>query len=69
MPEEIKDLLERVPFEPFFIVTSSGERYLVDNPHAVALMTGRVFIAPKDEKLAFVKIGQITALEAGPMAA
>jgi hypothetical protein len=69
MPEDIKELLERSPFEPFVIVTSSGEKYLIDNPHAVALMTGRVFVAPKNEKWAFIKIGQITALEAAPKAA
>jgi hypothetical protein len=69
MPEDIKELLERMPFEPFVIVTSSGEKYLIDNPHGVALMTGRVFAAPRNDKWAFIKIGQITALEAAPKAA
>ena len=69
MPEDIKELLERSPFEAFVIVTSSGEKYLVDDPHSVALMTGRVFVAPKNDKWAFIRIGQISALEAAPKAA
>ena len=69
MPEDLKDLLERTPFEPFVIITSSGEKYRVDDPHAVALMTGRIFVAPHGEKWAFIMIGQITALESAPKAA
>jgi hypothetical protein len=69
VPDDIKELLEQHPFEPFVIVTSGGQKYLINDPHSVALMTGRVFVAPKDEKWAFIKIGQITALEAAPKAA
>ena len=69
MPEDIKDLLERSPFEPFVIVTSSGEKYLIEDPHSVALMSGRLFVAPKNEKWAFVSNHQITALEPAPKAA
>jgi hypothetical protein len=68
MPEDIIELLEAVPFEPFVIVTSAGERYLVEDPLAVAMMTGRVFVAPKTSKWAFIKIGQITAIEAAKAA-
>jgi hypothetical protein len=68
MPEDIIDLLEAVPFEPFVIVTSAGQRYLIEDPHAVAMMTGRIFVAPKNDKWAFIKIGQITAIEAAKAA-
>ena len=66
MAEDIKELLEKQPFEPFMIVTSSGDKYLIEDPHGVALMTGRVFVAPRGEKWAFIKVGQIAALEAAP---
>jgi hypothetical protein len=69
MPDDIKELLERTPFEPFVIVTSSGTRYQVDDPHSVVLMTGRVFVAPWNDKWAFIRVGQISALEAAPKAA
>jgi len=69
MGEDIKELLEKHPFEPFVIVTSSGDKYLIDDPHGVALMTGRVFVAPRGEKWAFIKIGQIAAIEAASKAA
>ncbi|MCL2641279.1 MAG: hypothetical protein FWD53_10570 [Phycisphaerales bacterium] len=69
MAEDIKELLEKHPFEPFVIVTSSGEKYLIEDLHGVALMTGRVFVAPRGEKWAFIKIGQITAIEAASKAA
>jgi hypothetical protein len=37
--------LERTPFEPFVIRSSSGEAYVVERPHAVALLKSEVFIA------------------------
>lgn len=41
----IRERLERVPFEPFIIRSGSGEDYLIDRPHAVALLKSEVFIA------------------------
>ena len=69
MPEDIIELLEAEPFEPFVIVTSAGARYRIDDPHAVAMMTGRIFVAPKKRKWAFIKIGQIVAIEEASKAA
>ena len=69
MAEDLKELLEKQPFEAFVIVTSSGDKYLIEDPHSVALMTGRVFVAPRNQKWAFIKIGQIAAFEAASKAA
>jgi hypothetical protein len=43
--KSIRERLERSPFEPFVIRSSSGEAYVVDRPHAVALLKSEVFIA------------------------
>jgi hypothetical protein len=58
------ELLERDPFEPFRICLSSGESYEVRNPHMVALMKSRVFVAlPDSERSTFVSYLHIAALE------
>lgn len=60
----LTDMLDREPFEPFRICLSSGESYEVRNPHTVALMKSRVFIAfPDSERSAFVSYLHIAALE------
>ena len=43
MLEDIRGLLGKEPFEPFVIVTSSGEKYPVEDPYNVAMMEGRIF--------------------------
>lgn len=62
--DAIVDMLEREPFEPFRICLSSGESYDVRNPHMVALMKSKVFIAlPDSERSTFVSYLHIAALE------
>ncbi len=46
--EDLKDLLNQRPFEPFAIRMSSGERYEVKDPSGVALMRNRVFITYRE---------------------
>lgn len=61
----IQELLDQEPFEPFKVCLSNGESYTVRNPHMVALMKSRVFIAmPDSERWAFVSYLHIAALEA-----
>jgi hypothetical protein len=61
----IRELLEREPFEPFKIVTSSGDSYPVRNPHLVAMMKSRVFVAlPGGDRWTFVNYLHITAVDA-----
>lgn len=64
MLEDIRDLLDAHPFQPFKIVTAGGQKYRVTNPHNVALMESRIFYAfPKTSKWAFIRLNQITAIE------
>ena len=64
MLEDIRVLRNREPFEPFTIVTSSGDKYLVESPDNVAMMEGRIFYAyPHSRKWVFIRVNQITALE------
>jgi hypothetical protein len=50
MIKQIIELLMRVPFEAFAIVTTSGREYLVDHPENAAIVAGRVAVAlPNDE--------------------
>jgi len=70
MPDDLKDLLEKAPFEPFRIVTNSGEKYNVENPHDIALLEGRIFYArPDGHRWVFIRTNQITAFESLEQAA
>jgi uncharacterized NAD(P)/FAD-binding protein YdhS len=62
--ESIKEALHREPFEPFRIVTSSGESYSVRNPDLVVMMKSRMFIAfPDGHRSTFVNYLHITAVD------
>ncbi len=62
--KSLVEMLDREPFEAFRICLSSGESYEVRNPHTVALMKSRVFVAlPDSERSAFVSYLHISALE------
>jgi len=55
--ETIREMLARDPFEPFRIVTSGGESFIVRDPHTVALMKSEVFIAqPKTDRRTFIPL-------------
>ncbi len=62
--DTIRDMLHREPFEPFRIVTTSGEAYTVRNPDLVALMKSEVFIAqPNSDRRTFVPLLHVSAVE------
>ena len=44
----IRDKLQRDPFEPFQLRSSSGQAYLVASPDLVVLMKTEVFVAAPD---------------------
>ena len=70
MLDDIKELLDKQPFEPFRVVTNSGNKYGVASPHNVALMEGRIFYAfPGGGSWVFIRVNQITALESVTKAA
>ena len=64
MLEAIKELLQREPFKPFRIVTTSGDKYVVSDPGLVVFMKSHVFIArPKSDRFVFVRNTEIAAVE------
>lgn len=64
MLENIRELLDRDPFQPFRIVLTNGDRYDVTDPHLVALGEALIFYAfPRSDRLANLRLSQIAALE------
>ncbi|MBI5864383.1 MAG: hypothetical protein HZB38_07735 [Planctomycetes bacterium] len=62
--DTIRELLLRDPFEPFRIVTSSGESFVVRDPVTVALMKSQVFIAqPRSDRSTYIPFLHITTVE------
>jgi len=62
--DTIRELLDRDPFEPFRIVTSAGESFVVRDPHTVALMKSEVFIArPKSDRRALIPLLRVVTVE------
>jgi hypothetical protein len=50
MIKQIAELLARLPFEPFAVITTSGREYRVDHPENAAIVAGRLAVAlPNDE--------------------
>jgi len=68
--DTIKELLSRRPFEPFRIVTSSGDRYEVRHPEMVLRVKNGVYIGlggrgTVAERAAFVSLLHVAAVETG----
>ena len=62
-PDGIKDLLGRRPFEPFRIRLGSGDAYDVRDPHSVALMKSRLFLALPSDRSVLLPYLHIVAIE------
>jgi hypothetical protein len=62
--DTIKDLKTAEPFTPFRIVMSSGDKYLIDNPHGLAVGETQLFYYPtRSDRGVHLRINQITAIE------
>ena len=61
---EIRELLNRDPFEPFRFHLTSGDTYEVRDPNSVAIGSRRVFIAePATDRFVFFPYLHIAAIE------
>lgn len=63
-PDEIRELLNREPFEPFRFRLTSGDAYVIRDANSVALGSRRVFVAiPGADKFDFFPYLHIAAIE------
>jgi hypothetical protein len=63
-PENIQELLNRVPFLPFRLVMTSGKTYEVVSPNSAALLKSEVFVVfPDGERWAHVPFLHIASIE------
>jgi len=70
MLDSLMELLNKTPFQPFRIVTASGDKYDVENPHLVAVGASQInYFYPKSDRWVFVRLNQITAFESAVQAA
>jgi hypothetical protein len=64
MIAQLNEHLDREPFRPFRIITTSGDRYEVLSPREVAVAQTYLFYAfPRSDRSAHVRLNQIVALE------
>jgi len=68
-PGDIRDLLDKEPFEPFRIRMADGNSYVVDNPQLVVPMESQLFIALPNDRWKFLSYMMMTSVENGARAA
>jgi hypothetical protein len=61
--DTIKDLTNREPFVPFRVVMTSGDRYLIDDPNALAIATSQLHYYPRTGMGIHMRLNQIAAVE------
>lgn len=62
--DSLRDVLDRDPFEPLRIVTSTGESFVIRDPHSVALMKSQVFIAQRaSDRTTFIPYLHVATVE------
>ena len=62
--ETITEMLNRAPCSAFRIITSSGDKYDVREPHLVVPGATQVFYCfPWSDRVAFIPLSQIASLE------
>lgn len=64
MIQLLRELLHREPFQPFRIVTTSGDKYDVTLPDLVAIGESMLFcFHPKSDRFAHIRLNQVVAVE------
>jgi hypothetical protein len=62
--DTIRELKARSPFIPFRIVLTSGDRYLIENPDALAIGSSQLhYYLPRSDKAIHMRMNQIAAVE------
>jgi hypothetical protein len=62
--EELRELLDRDPFQPFRVRLTSGDAYEIRNPGLAMVMKSRLFIAaPHSDRWTLVPFLHIAAIE------
>ncbi len=62
--DTIQELTEHIPFEPFRVVTTSGDKYLVERPRNLAIGASQLFYCyPGSDRLVYIRISQLVAVE------
>lgn len=67
---EITELMNKQPFEPFRIVLTSGDKIQIDNPNNLAVGDTRIgYFAPHSDRWVMIRSNQIAMLESVERAA
>ena len=62
--DTIRDLINREPFVPFRIVMTSGDRYLIEDPEALAIGGDQLhYFLPRTDKAVHMRMNQIATVE------
>jgi hypothetical protein len=61
--DTIRSLKRKDPFNPFRIVMASGDRYLIENPDALAIAASQLHYYPRSGMGIHMRLNQITAVE------
>lgn len=67
--DTILDLKRREPFVPFRVVMTSGDRFLIENPDALAIGSSQLhYYLPRSDKVVHMRLSQIALVEENPEA-
>ena len=62
--DTILELKNRAPFEPFRIVSTSGDKYLVESGDNLVKLESQFFYGyPRSDKFVFMRLNQIASIE------
>jgi len=62
--DTIKGLRRKEPFDPFRIVTTSGDKYLVESAENMVIGVSQIiYCYPGSDKFVFIRINQLVAVE------
>lgn len=62
--DTILDLKHREPFLPFLIVMTSGDRYAIEDPDALAIGGNQLhYYPPRSDKAVHLRLSQVAAVE------
>jgi len=61
--DTIRSLKRKEPFNPFRIVMASGDRYLIENPDALAIAATQLHYYPRGGMGIHMRLNQIVTVE------